>query len=155
MLAFPDGYSSNQDIPHTKTYSNLHISHFGNPFQTAFPAPAHGAVGNNPAGHFTPPATHGQSSVMQYVSIGTLAVIGSPLPTTDGPPTTYPQVTPQRKFACSLCPKRFDRSSRADACLNAHLGRKPHVCPGTCGNTLWWVNEPDAVMARSWSNTRY
>ena len=43
----------------------------------------------------------------------------------------------QAKFECVLCTKTFDRSSRAEACFNLHLGARPHLCKGACGNPNW------------------
>ena len=42
-------------------------------------------------------------------------------------------------YSCIVCAKQHDRRSRAIACENSHLGRKPYRCRGQCGTSTWYV----------------
>jgi hypothetical protein len=38
-----------------------------------------------------------------------------------------------------MCPQKFGRIARANACLNGHFQRKPYACDKTCGDSNWSV----------------
>ncbi|KAG8794837.1 hypothetical protein FRC16_010330, partial [Serendipita sp. 398] len=42
-----------------------------------------------------------------------------------------------KRYICGICLKSHARPSRAIACQNEHLGYKPFVCDGTCGDSVW------------------
>jgi len=158
--AYPDESSSGYFHYHTNTFPPIAFPPTAStpaafpPIAFQLPTYAPPAVGSNPAGYLIPPDAHGQPISTQVATMGAPG-IGIPLSSFNPGPPTHPHRTPQHKFTCSFCMKMFNRPSRADACFNAHLGWKPYVCPGTCGNLLWSVNTSDNVMVRSWSNTHH
>jgi len=122
-------------------------THSGNTFPTLLGGPIQATNGS---GH-TPLGDDVPSVVLTNVPMNNY---GPSVAWNTTPVVAAIPATPQHKFPCPfpMCPKTFDRLSRADACLNAHLGRKPYVCLGTCGNISWSVTQSDKTMLSGPSN---
>jgi hypothetical protein len=82
-------------------------------------------------------STYARSTATLHNSVDAPAMITAAPASTFTPPTPTTDVTTRRRFGCLLCPKTFDRLSRAEACHNEHVDWKQYVCGGGCGDATW------------------
>ena len=111
---------------------------FSEPLSPMFFQPSNqAATGDIPANQPIPSSAHLDSSTTSNISTDVPAMNGVVPASTTAPPVPTTNVTTQHRFGCPLCPKTFDRLTRAEACHNEHLDLKPHVCHGACGDVAW------------------
>jgi hypothetical protein len=95
------------------------------------------AIGATLTSQAAPSTAHASSITTANTSKNAHAMTTAPPVSNLAPSAPTPQVTTQGRFGCAVCPRSFDRFTRAEACHYNHLGWKPHRCRGTCGNAAW------------------
>jgi hypothetical protein len=79
------------------------------------------------------PPAESSASVPVPAMATTETIVSSATPIADPPPNN----TQRAKFPCLSCGKMCTSRPQADTCFNNHIGAKPFVCNGTCGQERW------------------
>jgi hypothetical protein len=118
-----------------RALDSVHINELA--FPMFFEPANQAAMEDIPAGQSRLPLAYDLSSSKLNISMDIPAMTTVAPALTIAPPTPAASVTTRHRFGCLLCPKAFDRLTRAETCYDEHLDRKRHVCHGVCGKANW------------------